>query len=757
MPRLVVSLLLLASAHGFTALVAAPVLETRGDSVAWQTSEWTLRGLPEVSNPFDPDEMAVDLVVRAPDGGERRIPAFWFQAFERSLVEGVQQLAPEGVPEWRVRFTPTDHGMHEAALVVSRRGFVDTTSPLLRFEVAPASKPFHGWSRVSADGRTLVTSDGAPLLLVGANVCWGGARATYDYDEWLPALRAHGGNFARLWLAPWSMGIEHQPGTLNRYDLGEAWELDHVFDLAAAHGIHLVLAMDHHGMFMANDPAWGGSNNFWTRASPYAVENGGPCVSPNAFFTSPQAVSLYRKRLRYLIARYGASPWLLSWQFFNEIDNAYLPRSDLVHADVLAWHRDTARWLRAADPYDHLISTSLTGASDRPDYWTMPEMDFTVYHSYGEADPALHVARLAADFVERYGKPTMIGEIGTNAGSWRIADDPYLRGCRQGLWAGLLGGSVGTSMPWWWEDIHTDHVYPLFGVVSEVVRTMRWDEHAWHPIRFARAGSPPPRLGNVEDDGAPFDVDLALNRLRLNPVDGSAAIPSILAAERAAERLSAYLHGRRQPHLQQHARVEAWFANGARLVVGIDSTAANARLRVLVDGEEVHAFDVVDKDGMGVPNREIDAEFTVSIPSGRRTIEVGHDGGDWVLLSRLRLERARPSTFDGGWEFGADAIGLRADDRAVLYVRSPHVAWPAGALRFNPPLLDGESVTVESWPAGGWAVRWIDSREGRVVHEQPLAHAGGPLTLSLPNFREDLVGLLMPDDPAASETQASRR
>jgi len=83
-------------------------------------------------------------------------------------------------------------------------------------------------------------------------------------------------------------------------------------------------------------PGLGGSNNFW-KTNPYNELNGGPCAKPNDFFTNAKARAIYQKRLRYFVARYGYSPHLLAWQFFNEIDNVFGP---LNGNDVVAWHQE---------------------------------------------------------------------------------------------------------------------------------------------------------------------------------------------------------------------------------------------------------------------------------------------------------------------------------------------------------------------------------------------------------------------------------
>jgi hypothetical protein len=714
-----------------------------GEAQQWQRAEWRIDGLPETANNFDPDIIRVTAAFTAPSGRTFDVPAFWYQGHTRALVDGAQVLTPAAPPEWRLRFTPDEAGEYSIELSIVVDGDTAMRPAGAAFSVAlTAGDARHGWIRVGDDKRYLATSDGAPLRLVGANVCWGGVRASYNFDDWFAAMDTAGENFARLWLAPWSMGIEHKPGTLNRYDLAEAWQLDYVVNLAERHGLTFLIAMDHHGMFMANDPAWGGSNNFWLRASPYSAENGGPCASPDAFFTNDEARKLYQKRLRYMIARWGWSTRMVSWQFFNEIDNAFIPRSDLVHENVVDWHRAMGRWLRENDPYGHLVSTSLTGASDRPDFWNMPEMDFSVYHSYGEADPALYVARLSDDFVRRYNKPVMIGEFGTDFRNWNIAADPYLRGFRQGLWGGTLGGSMGTSMSWWWEGLHDDNVYPLYTVLRDVMERAGWRSGTWTPAKVACHSEPPMELAEPTTGAEPFNASIALNQLRLNPVSGEAAIASLLASERAAERISSYLHGTRNPQLQQHAQLVAWFGEGARLVFHVNSVAADADLLVRIDGEEVLREALVNKDGLASLNDEIDREFSVAVPPGEHTVEIAHTGADWVNLKSARLERVLPAPFEGGWNFGVEAIALRGETAIVVYVRSPHIAWPAGALRFNPPVIRGATVMLADWRPGRNEVTWIDSRTGAVVSSESVESTGGTLTLKIPDFNEDLVAVV---------------
>ena len=62
------------------------------------------------------------------------------------------------------------------------------------------------------------------------------------------------------------------------------------------------------------------------------------------------------------------------------------------------------------DPYQHLISSSFTGGSQRPDLFNLPEMDFSQYHSYNEEHPAQMVAERTASFFQKYDKPFFVSE-----------------------------------------------------------------------------------------------------------------------------------------------------------------------------------------------------------------------------------------------------------------------------------------------------------------------------------------------------------
>ena len=325
--RFLVPWCFLVLAFGASVRAETAALSLAGPARVWQRLELRVANAPVSANPFDPDVIRLDATFTAPSGKSLTVPAFWFQDFTRSWAKGAEVLTPNAAPEWRIRFTPTEPGDYTVALRLSQNGGPAEAKGSLRFRVASATgaQAANGWVRIRGDHRYLETSEGQPLRLIGENVCWAEGRGSYDFDTWFDRMEKSGQNFARLWLAPWFLGLEHRPNTLTHYPQEDAWQLDHIFQLGEEHGIYLLLCLDHHGMYQVENQNWGGTNNFW-KTNPYNQVLGGPCATPNDFFTSSQAQALYQKRLRYLIARYGYSPRLVAWQFFNEIDNVYAPR-----------------------------------------------------------------------------------------------------------------------------------------------------------------------------------------------------------------------------------------------------------------------------------------------------------------------------------------------------------------------------------------------------------------------------------------------
>ncbi len=401
-------------------------------------------------NPFDPAQIDLRATFTSPDGKAISVPGFYWQDFESTLTNGRETLTPRGKPAWKVRFTPLQEGAWSYAVSVKTPGGNATSAPA-SVDVTPAQR--HGFVRVDQrDPAYFAFDDGTPYIAIGQNVGWYGDGGTHDYERWFGKMHAQGANFARIWMASWAMAIEWNDTGLGDYTkrLDRAWQLDRVFDLAAQNDIYIMLMLLNHGAFNT------GVNPEWDQ-NPYNAANGGPCQAPQDFATNQEARELFKRRLRYIAARWGYSPNLLAWEWWNEVDWTPLKSAEV----QMPWIKEMSAFLAPLDPYQHLRTTSYANGGDDA-VFGMPEIDISQRHIYNPDDPAQTFPRGMAEMLPAK-KPALYGEFGSGADSADSTQDPQGVHVHNALWAGLMTKGSGTGMSWWWDSyIDPLDLYPLF-------------------------------------------------------------------------------------------------------------------------------------------------------------------------------------------------------------------------------------------------------------------------------------------------------
>lgn len=165
-------------------------------------------------NPFDPEEVAVDLQIRSPSGKDVKLPAFWYQPYERRVLERSRPsdwVYPAGGPEWRARFTPTEPGPYELVAQCTDAEGQAESSPI-RWVCRPS--PRRGFLRTSRqDPRFLEHTTGEPFFGIGQNLAFIGFEQPIRYakaEEVFRRLRAEGANFLRIWTCceDWALAVE---------------------------------------------------------------------------------------------------------------------------------------------------------------------------------------------------------------------------------------------------------------------------------------------------------------------------------------------------------------------------------------------------------------------------------------------------------------------------------------------------------------------------------------------------------------------
>lgn len=706
----------------------------------WQRLEFSITNVPAATNPFDPAVIRLDATFTLPSGKTMTVPAFWYQNYQRSLSGGYENDTPVGSPQWRLRFMPPESGTYTVSLVIQTNNQFYGSPVVTNFTVPAGAPPAgFGYARVAANKEYFETSDGQALRLIGMNVGWPGGRGTYDYDDWFSAMQTAGMNFGRVLIVPWAFGLETDSTSLNHYRLDHAWQLDYVFQQAEQRNIRLLLCLEFHLMLQPVPDIWG-ADNYW-QSNPYNSANGGPCVNQDAFFTNTVARTIFQKRLRYLIARYGYSTSLMAWEFFSEIDNEY---AWLTPTNVPVWHGLMGDWMHTNDAFGHLVTTSLTGGSDRPEIWTLPQLDFANYHCYGEPFPAARLNAVAQSFHQHYDKPALIEEYGTSALSWNRTNDLYLRGFRQGLWGGAVGGSAGTAMSWWYENIHSENDYPVYPALGAILNRTGWGHGTWTNIDFPTSGSPPSTVGDLIPGGQPFNVQLPLSDVWGGMSSGQLAVPNASAAGYSAIALNGFVHGIWHSDLKTPFQLSAWFTNNAQLVMHLNSVSDASTLVVLADSVQLFSTNLPNLDGTYNVNEEYNTNISVNLPAGKHIITITNTGGDWFFLDWVELHQVLPATYATNWQPSPEAIGLRGPHESLVYVVSPDAIFPAGATNAALPLQHGQMVIMTNWPAGNFFAEWYDPASAAFIGMTEATATNGSLALPLPDFSEDLAGIVYP-------------
>ncbi|MGI4870900.1 MAG: DUF5060 domain-containing protein [Janthinobacterium lividum] len=446
-------LVLLGAAPAGYAQVFQAVTRTPASPREYEKVEWDITLSEQFPHPYNQQEVSLDLVLTAPNGQPLVVPAYF------------EQNGPQ-VSHWKARFAPRQMGAYRGLFRLTHKAGTQESAPG-SFVVAAGRKP--GFLHKN-DLYTFRFDNGQLFRGIGENVGWE-ARSfenqRYTYDYLLPTLARNGANFFRTWMCYWNLPLEWQKvSSTKRYanspdyfNPGAIRRMDELVQLTDSLGLYFMLTLDWHGHLLEN----GGWRN-----SPYNQLNGGPARTPTEFFTLPAAQQKYKNKLRYVVARWGYSTNVAAWEFFNEVDNAVFTQQDsllIPHAAVTLWHAEMSRYLKDIDPYQHLVTTSISHR-DILGMNSIAYLDFNQKHLYKHTEkiPAIY-----PDYIQTFGKPYVVGEFGFR---WEDANPTYAADFnydyRRGLWYGLFSPTPILPMTWWWELFDDQRMTPYFRAVRTI-------------------------------------------------------------------------------------------------------------------------------------------------------------------------------------------------------------------------------------------------------------------------------------------------
>ena len=439
-------------------------------------------------NPYDAEEVMVDLIVTFKDTAVYTVPCFYYEEYLLDSANLV--LESTGKSYWKARYTPDAEGECKYLIRVKDANGIAQSEPK-RLTVGHSEN--RGFIRNHNAGY-LLFDDGSPLFLNGFNLSVPPRDRPLDYTHFFKTWHNNAMNYTRLWLAPpwgpYAFALEWTDGQyptqkgklgLKKYNQEVSARLDDFMRQAERYGIYIMLCLGDEreletGIFRGDSLPR--TRSFW-QANPYNAANGGPALSPLEFFIKDEAREIYKNRLRYLIARWGYSTHLMAWEFWNEIDHPkWCQDWNFVKQTIADWHREMGAYMKHTDPYHPIVSTSFSHENNQPLIWDLEVMDLVQGHNYGGSENmALRVSSITEELKKAFPeKPMFLSEYGTDFRGYTHKGEAEEIAIHNSIWASALSGGTGTTMWWWWNSIDGDNLYFHYRILGQFIKDIPWTE-----------------------------------------------------------------------------------------------------------------------------------------------------------------------------------------------------------------------------------------------------------------------------------------
>lgn len=675
-------------------------------------------------NPYDPEDVALDAVFATPSGKKITVPGFFMVPHRRIVESGVEVMVPEGTGTWKVRFAPMEAGLYTWYLTVrDRSGTVRGGEGT--FRAIPGES--QGFVRVSdQDPHYLAFDNGAGYFPIGHNLPIYHTSGPHLAEEAIRKFAAAKENYNRWWMSSGSLGIEWM-GQLGWYRQDAAARLDFAFDLALELGLYYMICMDTHQDFREDG---------WER-NPFNAQMGGPCKSPADWFTNETARALYRKRLRYTVARWGYSPQVLAWEFGNEFEGW----PDAPNETKLRWHEEMSDYLREIDPFGHLITTSFWGETGPEEFWRLRNIDIVQTHTYTNNDEnvAEPVRSLSLHQWQRYAKPHIFGEFGIRSHTTTHDKDPEGWAIHNALWSGLVSFCAGTPMPWWHESyIDPCDLYFHFSAIDRFTTGLPLGTARWGLLKTTL-----PEYLEASNDAEIRDVTIIpVSRWGRPEHHEFTVLPDGTIA--GGHRPQQLLHGQGHRQLRNPPTFVVNFPHGGRFILRVMDVSYSGLLRVWVDDELELERALPCGEGLGKSSEwrpewslwetTYEEDIAIDIPAGEHRVRVENFGKDWVRVGSYTFTGCqimdRPNLL---------VAGMRTDDVAILWLQNRDSDWYNHSVRGKAAVVAPCQLDVKGLADGRYTVEWWDTWRGEVQRTETIEVRGGSWRLVLPEIKTDLA------------------
>lgn len=290
------------------------------------------------TNPFDPEDIAVNGIFTYPDGSTAAIPSFYTEemAYKTQgttlMTYNANSYTNTGNSYWCLRFSGDTVGEYRFYIqAITADGSIYQSDEKSFILLDSDNK---GFIEISEKNPQYFTdsADGSLFYGTGSNIAWVRDQFTSDpthrsYEYFLEQASGNGTSLTRVWLCHWAW-LEWMPeegvsstysyAGLGYYNQCISSALDNIFAICEEKGLRLILTLDDNDEHKtASDTDGTPTYDSWG-FNPYNAENGGPATDTEDYWSNNEVRKHYKNRLRYIIARWGYSSSLMSLNLWND-------------------------------------------------------------------------------------------------------------------------------------------------------------------------------------------------------------------------------------------------------------------------------------------------------------------------------------------------------------------------------------------------------------------------------------------------------
>ncbi|MCK4678189.1 MAG: DUF5060 domain-containing protein [Bacteroidales bacterium] len=718
---LLLLMILLIRGYSFALLPIFNDISVNNDTIGiYQKFEITVDLTANYINPFNFDQVNLQGHFTSPTGNQINVDGFYYQDYLFNPPDGA--LILNGSPIWKIRFSPNETGTWTYEVVCSD----DTgTTYSATYTFVCTTSPDPGFVRNTA-GKFQAFDNGEPFFAIGMNIPWNiFSNGFYVYDEWIDSLAANNANYIKIIMAPWSFEIEWNNTGLGNYTnrLDIAFWLDHVLEKATEEDIYMQLCP------LIHDAVSTQSDNHWAN-SPYNAANGGPCPNTWDFYSNSTALYYYKRRLRYINARWGFSSHLSAWELFTEADNSGDYNNH--RTEINNWLIETGQYLSSTDDNDHLISVSYAFFEHDADMWNHSIIDFTQIHRY-ETSSDLELSLYAAtkQYLIDFPKPTIIGEFGLSHYPLEaVTLDPNGIAFHNSLWATSFSGSFGAAATWHWDQyIDSMNLYYHFAPVSSFMHSTNLLDESYSPVSVLCSS----------DDYLDTTIEPKFFDLFTPAPENYFTVERSGIITPRANNLSIMLYGywynssRNPPHFYVDYAETGQFS----LVTG--DFALFSHIKIWIDGVNVLSL-----------SGHANTTYTVNVPQGNHMIFVENTGNFYIEVDKYIFGNYAPV---------CRSFALQDSTSLVGWVQNRRYNWEYINANGYPPVLSGGQMQFEDLFESYYEVEWWNCSTSMLDSGSIHIADSGNLFLDVPPllwdaaYRINYLDWQLTPEFAASQTQ----